>query len=37
MLALINKIAVVRVSDAEEDAGLDAALHGERAYDEGAL
>jgi Amt family ammonium transporter len=37
MLAVINKITRVRVSEAEEDLGLDAALHGEKAYDEGAL
>lgn len=37
MLALINKFTPVRVSEEEERAGLDEALHGERAYDEGAL
>ncbi|HOX77075.1 MAG TPA: ammonium transporter [Bacteroidales bacterium] len=37
MLALINKISRVRVSEVEEKAGLDIALHGEKAYDEGAL
>jgi ammonium transporter, Amt family len=37
MLALINRITPVRVSEAEEIAGLDVALHGEKAYDEGAL
>jgi ammonium transporter, Amt family len=37
MLALINRITPVRVSEAEEIAGLDYALHGEKAYDEGAL
>jgi Amt family ammonium transporter len=37
MLMIINKITKVKVSEAEEDAGLDAALHGEKAYDEGAL
>ena len=37
MLALINKITRVKVSETEEDMGLDASLHGEKAYDEGAL
>ncbi|CAN5458499.1 hypothetical protein BH11BAC1_BH11BAC1_14640 [soil metagenome] len=37
MLILINKVTRVKVSEAEEDAGLDHSLHGERAYDEGAL
>jgi Amt family ammonium transporter len=37
MLAIINKITPVRVSEEDEMAGLDAALHGEQAYDEGAL
>jgi Amt family ammonium transporter len=37
MLIIINKITKVRVSEAEEDKGLDDALHGEKAYDEGAL
>jgi Amt family ammonium transporter len=37
MLFLIDKITKVKVSEAEEDAGLDTALHGEKAYDEGAL
>jgi ammonium transporter, Amt family len=37
MLSLINLITRVRVSEAEEELGLDAALHGEKAYDEGAL
>jgi Amt family ammonium transporter len=37
MLALINRITRVRVSEEEEIAGLDFALHGEKAYDEGAL
>lgn len=37
MLYLINMITPVRVSEAEEFEGLDASLHGERAYDEGAL
>ena len=30
-------ITPVRVSEAEEFEGLDASLHGERAYDDGAL
>lgn len=37
MLAIINKFTPVRVSEEEERAGLDEALHGERAYDEGSL
>ena len=37
MLALINLITPVRVSGDEEKAGLDVALHGEKAYDEGSL
>jgi len=37
MLAVINIITKVKVSEAEEDLGLDASLHGERAYDAGAL
>jgi Amt family ammonium transporter len=37
MLAIINKITRVRVSEAEEDTGLDASQHGEKAYDEGVL
>ena len=37
MLALINKITKVRVTQSEEDIGLDASLHGEKAYDEGSL
>jgi len=37
MLAVINIITKVKVSEAEEDLGLDASLHGERAYDVGAL
>jgi Amt family ammonium transporter len=37
MLAVINKITRVKVSETEEDKGLDAALHGEKAYDEGTL
>jgi len=37
MLAVINFITPVKVKEDEEDSGLDFALHGERAYDEGAL
>lgn len=34
MLAVINKITKVRVSESEEEMGLDIALHDERAYSE---
>jgi ammonium transporter, Amt family len=37
MLILINRITRVRVSEVEELQGLDIAIHGEQAYDEGAL
>lgn len=37
MLIIINFITPVKVKDVEEDEGLDFALHGEKAYDEGAL
>jgi len=37
MLIIINLITPVRVSEEEELAGLDNSLHGEKAYDEGAL
>jgi Amt family ammonium transporter len=37
MLAVINLVTTVKVSEAEEDLGLDASLHGEQAYDSGAL
>ncbi len=37
MLYLINLVTRVRVSEAEEMEGLDYSIHGERAYDEGAL
>lgn len=37
MLVIINLITPVRVSEEVELAGLDSALHGEKAYDEGAL
>ena len=37
MLALINLVVKVRVTEADEKAGLDYSLHGEKAYDEGSL
>jgi Amt family ammonium transporter len=37
MLALINMVTKVRVPQEHEDMGLDASLHGEKAYDEGVL
>ena len=37
MLALINKFVKVRVNEADERLGLDYAIHGEKAYDEGSL
>jgi Amt family ammonium transporter len=37
MLALINLVTPVRVPEAIEKTGLDEGLHGEKAYDEGAL
>lgn len=37
MLALINLITKVRVDEEHEKLGLDVALHGESAYDEGSL
>ncbi len=37
MLILINYVTKVRVSEEDEMIGLDSALHGEQAYDEGAL
>ena len=37
MLAAINMITKVKVADVDEDMGLDASLHGEQAYDEGAM
>jgi len=37
MLSLINFITPVKVSEKEEEEGIDASIHGERAYDEGAL
>jgi len=32
MLAIINRITPVRVSEAQEASGLDESLHGEQAY-----
>jgi Amt family ammonium transporter len=37
MLAVINKITKVHVTEEAEDRGLDEFLHGEKAYDEGVL
>jgi len=37
MLIVINFITKVKVSESDEHLGLDEALHGEKAYDEGAL
>ncbi len=37
MLFVINFITKVKVSEQDEDLGLDESLHGEKAYDEGAL
>jgi Amt family ammonium transporter len=37
MLAVINKLTPVKVAEEHEDKGLDEALHGEKAYDEGVL
>jgi ammonium transporter, Amt family len=37
MLIIINFITPVRVNVEDERAGLDVSLHGEKAYDEGAL
>ncbi len=37
MLAVINYITKVKVTVEIEDSGLDQSLHGEKAYDEGAL
>ena len=37
MLVLINLITKVKVSEVDEVEGIDAAIHGEKAYDEGAL
>ena len=37
MLKLINLVTHVRVGAQEESVGLDISLHGEKAYDDGAL
>lgn len=37
MLAAINFLTPVKVTVEQEDSGLDMSLHGEQAYDEGAL
>ncbi len=37
MLVIINFITPVKVGESEETLGLDESLHGEKAYDEGAL
>ncbi len=37
MLIVINLITKVKVTEEEEEYGLDRSLHGEKAYDEGAL
>ncbi len=37
MLILINLVSPVRVKESEEKIGLDVSLHGEQAYDQGAL
>ncbi len=37
MLVIINLITPVKTTDQEEEIGIDQALHGEKAYDEGAL
>ena len=37
MLAIINLVTKVKISQDLEDKGLDEALHGEKAYDEGVL
>jgi len=37
MLAVINKLTPVKVSVEDEKEGLDFAIHGEKAYDEGSL
>lgn len=37
MLVVINFLTKVKVHEDDEDKGLDEALHGEKAYDEGAL
>ncbi len=37
MLIIINFITPVKVKEDDENLGLDASIHGEKAYDEGAL
>ncbi len=37
MLVIINLITKVKVSEMDEDEGLDISIHGESAYDQGAL
>jgi len=37
MLAVINYITPVKVTEQDEELGLDTSLHGEKAYDEGVL
>jgi ammonia channel protein AmtB len=37
MLAIINLVTPVRVSESDEILGLDDSLHGEKAYDSGSL
>ena len=37
MLIIINKVTPVKVSQDDEKVGLDNALHGEKAYDDGVL
>lgn len=37
MLVLINLISPVKATEEDEEAGIDMALHGEKAYDEGSL
>ena len=37
MLVIINLITPVKATEEEEEIGIDQALHGEKAYDEGAL
>jgi Amt family ammonium transporter len=37
MLVVINFITPVKVSESDEEFGLDQSLHGEKAYDDGAL
>lgn len=37
MLMIINMITKVKVSELDEDEGLDISLHGEEAYDQGVL